>query len=373
MRIQQIFFALLRAGLWGGPLHDYGCFPLSAEEWQKIYRKATQHAVQGILFDAFEYLDHAYLPPRKLMLTWCAQVESIERRNRWMNNLLAEQSAFFSKHQLYPLLLKGQGLAQCYRRPEHRTCGDIDWYFPSRESFCMANRLIAKQGIAVTSMAGYSALYDWKGCEVDHHRRLFDFHNPFTRKYLERLVTRKTSHSQSMITAAGYDVPVLEPTLQLLQVNAHILKHLLSFGIGLRQLCDAARLCAVHHHHIDGTLLQQAYAKTRTLKWVEVLHRILVDHIGLPEALLPFPLVGGKGDGRWMLQEVWNGGNFGFYDETHPTIAVDGRIKRKGKVRKIWQNFRRYFPYAPAEAFFFPIVQLYSGLTNSKEMKGGMS
>ena len=366
MRIQRTFFALLRAGLWGRPLDDIECFPLSNTEWQHIYQKAVQHAVQGILFDAFEYLDSALFPPRKLMLTWCTQVEQIERRNQWMNILLAKQSAFFSGHQLYPLLLKGQGLAQYYRNPSHRICGDIDWYFPSPESFQAANRLVRAQGIPVIGVAGNSALYTWEGCEIDHHQRLFDFHNPFLRKYLDGLIKPQ---NQSTVKIENQDVPILDSTLQLLQVNAHILKHLLSFGIGLKQLCDAARLYAVNHQHMDSTLLKQVYTKTRTLKWVNVLHHILVEHIGLYEVLLPFKMSKQKKDSRWMLHEIWDGGNFGFYDTTHPTRMQDGQLKRQGRIHRIWKNFQLYFPYAPTEALFFPIVHFYSGLISRKYTK----
>jgi hypothetical protein len=42
----------------------------------------------------------------------------------------------------------------------------------------------------------------------------------------------------------------------MLQVNAHILKHLLSFGIGIRQLCDAARLYKTYHNQVDGNVLK---------------------------------------------------------------------------------------------------------------------
>ncbi|WP_235212405.1 nucleotidyltransferase family protein [Sphingobacterium sp. ML3W] len=139
-----------------------------------------------------------------------------------------------------------------------------------------------------------------------------------------------------------------------------MLKHMISFGIGLRQICDAARLYITYKDQIDAQALFQMYKEVGILKWVHILHHILTKHIGLPNDALPFSYPEDT-QSDWMLTEIWHGGNFGYYDDrfvngkTIKTIPVhpDG-------AKRLWSNFKRYFPYAPQEAIFFPIIKLYS-------------
>ena len=43
-----------------------------------------------------------------------------------MNEYLAQLIEKLRRNEVYTLLVKGQGIAQCYERPLWRACGDID-------------------------------------------------------------------------------------------------------------------------------------------------------------------------------------------------------------------------------------------------------
>lgn len=148
----------------------------------------------------------------------------------------------------------------------------------------------------------------------------------------------------------------------MLQVNAHILKHLLSFGIGIRQLCDAARLYKTYHNEVEGTVLKVVYTKLKIIKWIELLHEVLVKYIGLSKENLPFPLERNQ-SADWMMEEIWKSGNFGFHDERY---QQENSGKREGTKRRLWSSFIKYVPYAPMEALSFPLVHFYSGLVKIK-------
>ena len=45
-----------------------------------------------------------------------------------LNATLKEVCARLREADIHPILLKGQGVALCYRYPEQRQCGDIDLY-----------------------------------------------------------------------------------------------------------------------------------------------------------------------------------------------------------------------------------------------------
>ena len=64
----QALFALVRAGLWGR--YDEAMasvFPLSSEEWERVFTIARQQTVTGIAFRGLDLLPEDMLPSMGLM------------------------------------------------------------------------------------------------------------------------------------------------------------------------------------------------------------------------------------------------------------------------------------------------------------------
>src|SRR5690606_34261934 len=88
-RIRDIFFQLLRIGLWGEGkliLHK----PMDVEDWNTVRKYAINHTVEGIIYDSFSFLKEDQLPPQGLRLKWAVRVDQIERHNAKMNSVIAE-------------------------------------------------------------------------------------------------------------------------------------------------------------------------------------------------------------------------------------------------------------------------------------------
>lgn len=349
--LRDIFFQLLRMGLWGkGRLS--ASKPLSDEDWAVLYQYAMNHTVEGILFDGFSLLTEEQLPPRALRMKWTVRVDQMERHNIQMGKVTAEQFRDFVRLGAKPILLKGQGVASCYPNPLHRISGDIDWYFEG-DGYDIVGKRLQEKGLLVDSALGFSLGYDWQRIHIEHHRRLFDIRSLFKQNYLKELELLYRDDQQS-VTINGQAVTILAPELQILQVNVHILKHMLSFGIGLRQICDAAILYHAYRDKIDTEQLKLIYKKVGILKWVHVLHAMLVKYLGLPKEDLPFPYPD-KLKVDWMMDEVWYSGNFGFYDERYLDGEVSFVSVQPDGARRIIRSMRLYFKYAPQEVIFFPI------------------
>lgn len=124
------------------------------------------------------------------------------------------------------------------------------------------------------------------------------------------------------------------PLLNHLCVNAHILKHLLMFGIGLRQICDSARICKAYYGRVDGQKLQKAYKKVGLYSWMQQFNHLLVSDLGMPVNYLPFPLKLGN-NSHWILQEVLEVVISDFTASTQPLNGgIDG--ERDCMVFSIW-------------------------------------
>ena len=68
-RIQELFFFLLKRGLWGDKqTPDEGLFPATSSEWMLLYRLSRKHTVQGIVYDGICTLPVGCQPPKMLLI-----------------------------------------------------------------------------------------------------------------------------------------------------------------------------------------------------------------------------------------------------------------------------------------------------------------
>lgn len=356
--VNSALLTLLRIGLWGKS-ENLTNFPLSESLWLDIYNASSQHTIEGIVFDAIQHLPKEFHPPKAILLKWIVKVDLVERHNIHVAKVTNELITFFNKNNLFPTLLKGQALASCYINPLRRLSGDIDLYFHSKNEYNQATELLRERNVQVVDTPGFSNNYIWRGVVIEHHQRMFDIHNPLCYSYLDKL--QKKPVSQEIYKNLPNNLALPAPIVMQVQVNAHILKHLLSFGIGLRQLCDSARFAYKYHQYIDGQEMKTIYKNLGILKWVELLNDILVRHLGLPSNYLPFENEKNI-NADWMMEDILVTGNFGFHDTKNITENENKEIMRTNVKHTIWSNAKRYFKYAPMEVITFPFVQAYSKL-----------
>lgn len=351
--IIKALFTLLRSGLWNKPIDDVSCFPLSETSWGVLYNIAVSQTVEGVLYDGVQKLSADFFPPRNILLNWIVKVDRIEKSNITMNKCIEQQSLFFKKLNVNPVLLKGQAVGRFYPNPFRRVCGDIDWYFNDVNESKEVERVLKTKNIKIFRSTVDSCNYSWKTCEVEHHTKLFDIFNPFARRKLVNIQQVEWENFHNGNNSLNYSV--LPPGLNIVQVNLHILKHLLSFGVGLRQFCDSAILYANLEDEYDKDWLLKLYKDIGVINWINVLHDLLVNYIGLSPQKLPFSLKENVSS-EWMVEDILATGNFGFYDDRYIGRVKNNKLERKNTLRKLWSSFQQYLPLAPYEAISFPLV-----------------
>lgn len=371
-RVRDAFLILLRAGLWGHDPMEDGCPRLESEEWKQVFRMSARQTVTGIVFDGICRLPEEFQPVGKGFAEWVAAVDRIERDNERMNSALRSLVGLFVDAGLEPVLQKGQGIAELYPVPSHRECGDIDLYF---KLMGRAEEIIRSKGIEVHRMPDGSLGYRWQGVEVEHHPDIVDLCGPFQRRWIRTLSDEPGTRASSV--ADGLQVPSTE--LNALMLNAHILKHAMGKGVGLRQMCDLAMV----YHRVSGNVGRQEcgerifclYRRAWIQRWSRLLHSFLVGVIGLPEEELPYreKLV----DYSPLMRIVEEGGNFGqhrpgCFDTSTRSMHREfsdreDLIRRKLStagmfVRRAGFSLR----FAPNEAFW-TVVSLAAGQFKSRE------
>lgn len=360
--LKSTFFALLKCGLWGSPA-DKLADDLTTNDWESLYNHALKHTVEGVIFDSFASLLEHQLPPKNILVKWAVRVDQIERSNKKMNNVINRQWDYFCQLGVNATLLKGQGVARCYKDAARRVCGDVDWVFEG-DGYNTVLTNIRKDRNINFPLNSFGC--EWAGVQTDFHRQFFDIFNPFKAAYIRSLL-KEHWRSPDSVKIEQKNITILRPELQLLQVNVHILKHMFFLGVGLRQFCDSARLYYEYRNSINLDLLRNVYVETGILKWIHILHQILVEYIGLPQQYIPFPYPNhSASEVEKIVDEIWQSGNFGFHDLRYG-MAKERRSKlpnRLVRIRKSFEAFKLYYKYAPGEALFFSAQRVKAGISH---------
>lgn len=352
---QTALFSLLRAGLWQREPDDMSPFPLSDAEWLNVYQMAVSQTVAGIVWCGMQYLPDGLLPGDALMVQWVAKVDRIERNNMLLNGVLCQLLQRMAEAGLHPVVLKGQGIASLYTHPLMRECGDIDLYFQSEDEERKAAGLMTQAGCLLQRHSDGSNCYVWQGVQIEHHTRLFDIYNPFLRGWLSSLAGEHGFLSQSLGGGSSQSTSTLlsvpSPVPNLLMLNAHLLKHIMGNGVGLRQFCDMA----IAYHILCGSYspekLETAYRRAGLQKWSRQLHAFLTGYLGLSLSDLPFADAGAQTSPE-LLRIVLEGGNFGRHAGAG-TKAPQTKWERKLlTARSFWKRRRFSAAYAPKEALW---------------------
>lgn len=361
-RLTQAFLQIFRQGLWGIKEVENNLFPLSDTEWSSIYQMAEKQAVQGIIYDGIGKLAVENQPPMKLLIQWTIDIDTIERLNRKHLATIEFLHQYFTHKGALPfILLKGQANGQYYLNPLHRVCGDVDLYFYNQSE--KAHQLIEQLGIQIERETyrkkSNNANYHINGVPIDHRIRFITLHNPFARKRLKGKQNEWLAASPPIpFHINNYDVSILSPEMNHVMQVAHILKHLLTEGIGLRQCGDLVRTTYTSHSTLNTQLLKEILQSLGLYSFALLLYDLMIKRFGYPEEKLPFPT---HADSRTLFKEIMASGNFGKQDERQK--------KSSNALQRKWYTYERvlkkcylFIRYAPGEAFWWPIELFYTNI-----------
>lgn len=361
---ERALLALVSAGLWERT-PDWGEIPpLTPDEWRNVWRMARQQTVVGIAYRGLIALPAHLLPPNSILFRWVAETDRIEARSLRHNEAIRELVGMFRSRGLNPVLLKGQAVASFYEWPLLREAGDIDLYFSSPQEREKATAILRNIGFAPTAAPDGSECYTWRGIEVEHHAAFAALCAPKAKKYLETMEV-ECGFAESLL-AGDSKTSVLAPSpmLNLVLLNAHILRHVMGRGIGLRQLCDMARAYHSLMPMVDGYRLQQAYFELSLWRWSALLHSFLVERLGLNPDCLP-QMGSGKAQGAGdypqaykkvapdaLTRIILKGGNFGKYDVQNNNGAESPFTHKLKTLVAFAERLPFSLRYAKGEAFF---------------------
>lgn len=324
---------------------------LTDKGWQELYHICQIQAIAAFVLPSLNILSKAgQKPPITILYDWIGLSEQVKAQNELMNQESARLTKMFEDEGHRTAILKGQANARLYSQPWTRQPGDVDiWVDGGKEKVIETLRRLGllRGEIAKYYSAGDATQTTYhihlpkneNGVDVEVHFRPSSGNvNPFTNRrlqiFLESEINRKNE-----LTSEGFRVPSMK--FALVMQLAHIQRHLVSNGVGMRQVIDYYYLLKSDANNQRDDVFYSL--KSFGLKHIaEALMWVLHENLGLEEEYLIAPM--DEKRGKMLLRQIMEGGNFGHY---HPDKQYGlGRrilVKNKHRLQMFRFDFREAF------------------------------
>ena len=281
----------MRAGLWE---KDVRLSPYKDIDYSAIMRLAEEQSVVGLVAAGLEHVVDVKVPQTGA-LQFAGQALQLEQRNKAMNAFIADLIEKLRKEDVYAILVKGQGIAQCYEKPLWRSSGDVDLLL-NDTNYQKASNILTEIASSVEEENSYNKhlAMSIDGWSVELHGTL--------RGSIKR-INRVIDEVQNDVFYSGYVRSWVNGKTQVFLPRAdedvffvftHILQHYYIEGIGLRQICDWCRLLWTYKESLNYGLLESRIRKAGIMKEWKSFGSFAVAYLGMPTEAIPFLDVRGK-------------------------------------------------------------------------------
>ncbi len=343
----QAFLALVRAGLWEKEIQ---LRPFGNVDYDDIMRLAEEQSVVGLVAAGLEHV--AEKIPKETALQFVGYALQIEQRNADMNRFIGVLVEKLRRDDIYTLIVKGQGIAQCYERPLWRTSGDIDFLL-SYSNYEKAKEVLLPLATAVekedknSNHLGFT-IGPWP----------VELHGSLRSNCLRRMDIITDSVQDDVFYGGnvrswmnGETVVFLpSPNNDVFFIFSHILKHFFHGGIGLRQICDWCRLLWVYRDSINTKLLEERIINAGIMTEWKAFAALVVEYLGMPVEAMPFY----SNKTKWsktadrIIDYVIDMGNFGHnMNGRHPSNSsslVTRKLQAFGRYSRDGFKLFKMFP-----------------------------
>lgn len=352
--MDRLFFELIQVAI--GNHSSLSIVP-TATDWEYLYSRASQQTLLGVCFCGVQKLPKeqiVYLP-LPLKMQWLATVAKIQRQNELINHRCIELQHTLSVSGFRTYIMKGQGNSALYYSDlcYLRQCGDIDIYLEGGYDKVMEYVNATFPTIEVNELEIHYHCFNDVDVEIHYKPFIFD---GLKDKILQRFFKEcAEANFANRITIPRINEQIIVPITEFNIVHqlVHILHHLFYEGIGLRQLMDYYFVLNDAYKRKTNVVKVKSVISSLGLdRFASALMWVLSEAFGLnKEWMIWAP---NDKDGRFLLQEIMQSGNFGRLDE-----------RQKGIYQNKWKSFWliqgkafRFWRFDHCAWFWIPICRI---------------
>ncbi len=372
---------------------------VSDTDWHRLFDFCKRQTLVGVGFSAVERLHQQGIKcPVSLKMKWITLAIQIEKQNEKLNRQCKELAERLGHGGFSCCILKGQGNLLNY--PEHlkqrRNPGDIDVWCVApnegltiaiqtrkdragyvtyhsrravREYVMMLHRLEGNEKKPVIRYHHIEAL-DMDGTPIEVHFRIGHIKSPLRNIRMQRWFDEQADVCMKNKTQMGFSVPTL--SVNVVYQMCHLFSHYFDEGLGLRQLMDYYyALKAWHNDSIEKQDLQSqgiwaeglgvpliskgevmnVFHSFGMCKFAAAAMWVLHEVFAMPTHY--YICEPNEKEGRKLLAEIMQGGNFGHYDERGKNMRNGGTIPHAiWKLKRVMRLVSSYPEEALCEPFF---------------------
>ena len=351
LKQQKIFFDFLRFCI--GSAKD---IPDSLKEadWLEIYAIAKKQALLGVLFYGIRRLPKELAPEQKLLMQWMVMAEQIRKQNIRLFQDSVKVCQNFENEGFANCILKGQGNALLYPDSYMRTPGDIDIYLAGGRKRVMQyiNKVCPNQ-----VMRYHHVDFPVMKTAIEVHftpsYMFFPVHNRRMQKWFEKVMGEQCNHRVSLPDGYG-EIHVPLVSFNVIYILSHLYRHIFTEGIGLRQLLDYYYVLISDDLLLIRDRVQKELKPLGLWKFAQAVMFVMKEVFGLSEDRMIAPT--DEKEGRFLLDEIMKGGNFGQYDDRMGSKVGESKIHRYFRM-----NLRnlRFVKHYPTEALSEPLFRTW--------------
>lgn len=311
--------------------------------WGRLFDMARQQTMLAILYEGILKLPVRQLPPKELMDKWKELTDLTAGIYRCHQERIGQLGAMLKQMDLRGCILKGTGLSRLYPIPERRLCGDIDlWVEGSHKSIIKA---FTKAGYQLHDILYQEAKVDvFDDTEVEIHFHPSKSYNPFRNARLQKFFRDN----------APFDGALTYPDARFNAVfcMAHMYRHYLEGGIGLRQMLDYYYVLR-NLKPEDRAQVLNTLEKLGMKKFTAAVMCAVQFNFGLEDEYLLCPP--DRQSGGRLVNDIISTGNFGVLDKRNYGSDDESRWQRfRRKNRRVFSNFK----FFPGEVVWSPFARL---------------
>ena len=353
---QRIFFDFLRFCI--GAAEE---IPESVKDanWKVMYDIAKKQALIGVLFHGIQQLPKELAPEGDLLMTWMGMAQRIKQQNMRLFMDSTKVCKNFKDAGFRNCILKGQRNALLYPDPYMRTPGDIDIYLHGGR-----NRVMKYvDGVCPNQVMRYHHVdFPVMKTPIEVHftpsYMFFPVHNRRMQRWFGKVMDLQCSNVVTLPDGYG-EITVPTMSFNVIYILSHLYRHVFTEGIGLRQLIDYyfVLMKSEERRVKNQTALQHELKHLGLWKFAKAVMYVLHKTLGLPEEKIIAPI--DEYEGRFLLAEIMQGGNFGQYDTRFGSKENEGKLHRY--LRMSLRNLR-FVKHYPTEALSEPIFRTWFAL-----------